>query len=691
MAEKWYKNSYLRLLTDMHIPDWNEEFMSKFDPEKYVEDMSSTGIDTVYLYANSCVGICNWPTKLGHMHNGHKGQDRIKALTEGFAAKGINVIVYINMWSKYIYDMHPDWRCKDPYGRGSAEYMFGQPGRYGVLCPNSPYRDYVLGLVDELCSSYKFKGLWVDMILWRTMCTCDHCKKRFKEETGYDIPNTIDWDAPEWNAYIRKREEWIGEFYDAIIAKVKSYDQEHTVLCNCSYFENRWLGQNLEYYRKSEFVGGDFSQDKETHSFECKLFNSVTANKPFEFLGSVMDPSLGEHVILKSEEKMKLLMFSCLMNNGRYGFIDGIDPCGTTNPKVIERMKLLAKEERPYEEYLVPEVEFCSNIGLYVSPDCCVDMRDNKRELYELRDACPHSEAVRGAASILTKKHIPFTVITKYDIDDLSKFDTIILSETITLDDEEKAKIREFAEKGGGIYASGYVALYDADGNKNAKGALADLLGVEFVGRTEEEVTYMRPENGGIVTGDFTHEHPLSFNHSQTLVKALGEREVLARLTLPYTKPQDETKFASAIANPPGIHTDYPSVVYGKFGKGKVVYSAACIEAETNYEREDAFIRALSYVLPEKCYFESDAPGCVEITLYKQAERKRYVLNMLNFQKELPPVPVVETTVKVRVEENVKRIFSAPDKTELPFTIENGEITINVDKLDLFKMIILEY
>ncbi len=691
MAEKWYKNSYLRLLTDMHIPDWNPEFMRKFNPEKYVENMAKTGIDTVYLYANSCVGICNWPTKLGHMHNGHNGQDRIKALTEGFAEKGINVIVYINVWSKYMYDLHPEWRCKDPEGRGSGEYMFNQPGRYGVLCLNSPYQAYVLGLVDELCSSYKFKGLWVDMILWRTMCTCDHCKARFKKETGYDLPQVVDWDSPVWNAYIRKREEWVSAFYDAIIEKVKSYDPDHTVMCNCSYLENRWLGEDLAYYRKSEFVGGDFNDSREMHSLECKLFNSVTANKPFEFLGSVMDPALCEHVILKSEERMKLLMFSCLMHNGRYGFIDGIDPAGTTNPKVLARMKMLAETEKPYEKYLMPEVRFCANVGLYVSPSSVIDMKDNGKKLFELKEGTPHTDAVRGAAATLVKKHIPFTVITKYDLDNLGDYDTVILPETITLDTEEKAAIRSFVSNGGNLYASGYVALFDENASKTPEGALSDVLGVQIQGRTEEEIIYMRPENGGMVTGDFTKEHPLSFNRSQTLVKETEGRRVLARLTRVYTNPSDTEKFASAIANPPGIHTDYPSIVFGSYGKGKVLYSACAIETEDVYERENAFMRALSYVLPEKLYFASNAPQCVEITLYKQEEKGRYVLNMLNFQKELPPIEICNTNVKIRVPETVKRIFSAPEEKEIAFEVKNGEISFVVDKLDLFRMFILEY
>ena len=35
----WYKNSYRRHLCDMHIDDWDEEFLSKFSPEEYFENL----------------------------------------------------------------------------------------------------------------------------------------------------------------------------------------------------------------------------------------------------------------------------------------------------------------------------------------------------------------------------------------------------------------------------------------------------------------------------------------------------------------------------------------------------------------------------------------------------------------------------------------------------------------------------
>ncbi len=690
MAEKWYKNSYLRLLTDMHIPETRPEFFTKFDPQTYIEQMSSTGIDTVYLYANSCVGLCNWPTKVGHMHKGHGGKDVLRELTEGFAKKGINVIVYINIWSKDAYEHHPDWRCKAPDGRESLEYMFEQPGRYGVLCLNSPYKEYVLQMVDELGSSYDFQGLWVDMILWRTMCTCDHCRARFARETGYDLPTTIDWASPVWNAYLKKRQEWVSEFFAAIIDRLHVHKPDATVMCNSSYFPIPIMGESLDFYRLGEFVGGDFNMSREGHSFECKLYRGVSANKPFEFLGSVMDPSLYEHVILKSKEHMLSLMFSCLMNNGRYGFIDAVDPCGTTNPKVVELMRELAQVEKQYEPFLSNDVRFCADVGLYVSLPSVLDMEDNGKPLQDWIDGT-HAKTVRGAAQVLVRKHIPFDIITKFDLAELSQYKCIVLSQTVKLDFEEIQALRDYVANGGNIYASGSISYYDQDGNVCEGGLLSDVLGVTLLGKTQEKITYMRPANGGIVTGDYTDTHPLSFCQEQCLVKADSDRTVLAYLTLPYTCPTDATQFASAIADPPGIATDYPSIVFGSYQKGTVLYSACSLELADNYERENAFVRALSYLLPKQPTFCSDAPACVEITLYEQAENHRYVLNLLNFQKELPSIPVYNTCVRVAVDKPIRAVTSAPDGASVPFRYEDGALVLEIDKIDIFRMLLLEY
>jgi len=360
MTDKWYKKSFRRNLVDMHIPDWNKDFFAKFDSKRYIDMLKLADVDCAYIYANSCVGICNYPTKVGHMHEGLGGKDIVKELSEGCREAGMNVIIYINIWSKWAYDKYPDWRCITPDG---LQYLYNQPGRFGVCCINSPYSEYVNKLVTELCEGYEFSGLWVDMILWHTMCTCKHCRDRFKRETGIEIPMIINWEYTSWIKYIRKREEWVEEFFDSIISTAKAIKPDITVMCNSACYPMKITGESLEFFRKGEFVGGDFAMERLEHSFRCKLFNSVSANKPFEFLCSIMEPLLNEHSIMKTEEKLQTLMFSCLMNNGRYGFIDAIDPSGTLNPMVYERMRKVFNIEKKYEKYLENDVEFCCDVG----------------------------------------------------------------------------------------------------------------------------------------------------------------------------------------------------------------------------------------------------------------------------------------------------------------------------------------
>ena len=103
----WYKSSTWRNLIDMHIPDWNPEFLSEFSPEEYAQSMVDAQVDASIVYAGNCLGMCFWPTKVGHMHKGLKGRDinseTIKALRE----QGIKVIVYYNIWNRWAYDTYP--------------------------------------------------------------------------------------------------------------------------------------------------------------------------------------------------------------------------------------------------------------------------------------------------------------------------------------------------------------------------------------------------------------------------------------------------------------------------------------------------------------------------------------------------------------------------------------------------------
>lgn len=684
--QKWYKNSYRRNLIDMHIPDWNPDFFSEIDADHYVKMLKKANVDTAYIYTTSCVGLCNFPTKIGKMHEGLKGRDFIKEVTEGCRNQGIRPILYINAWSKWAYDTYPDWRCQNPEGKESHTYMFGQPGRYGVLCLNSPYKQYFLGLVKELLDNYETDGLWIDMILWRTNCTCPHCQERFKRETGFDLPMIIDQANPVFMQFMHKREQWLCEFFNEVKQEVYKKNPNASVVCNSAYHPSQMLGMSLDFVQQLEYITGDSSLGP-VRSFEAKLFNNITANHPFEFLCSVMDPSLSEHSMLKTEDHLMQLLTSCLAHNGRNGFIDAIDPAGSLNQAVYERMKVVYEETDRYIPFLENEIDMCADVAIYTNFSCYFDPAEQGKPLKDYWSSA-HLLAARAAGARLVEQNIPFDVITPLNLSKLNKFKAIVLPDVFVMEQQEMDAFREYVNNGGCIYASGRIAQYDGYGKVCTEGALHDLLGVRLTGQTDEQLTYIRPTETSDILPDYTAKHPLSCRVWQALTEADADTTVLGRLTLPIVHPKDITKFASAISDPPGRITEHPSIVEKSYGKGKVIYSAACLENLAGRDHSALFAKLLRRLAGNDLAFITNAPHPVEVVVYRQKQSRNYVINITN--STLPVLTLADITVSVKIPEQIKALYFAPDKEALIYTRKGDYVTIHLDKLHTFKMIIAE-
>lgn len=686
--KKWYESSYRRNLIDMHIPDWDPSFFAQLDPEKYVQMLKTANVDTAYIYTTSCVGLCNFPTKIGKMHEGLRGRDIIREITDGCRREGIRPVLYINMWSKWVYDTYPDWRCVSPEGKGTLEFMWGQPGRYGVPCPNSPYKEYVLGLVRELMDSYETDGLWIDMILWRTMCTCKHCRKRYEEETGYPFPDTIDMGDPAFMSYLHKREEWICEFADSIRSVVYAKNPDAAVICNSCYHPSVVMGMSLDFAERTEFIAGDANLGIE-RSFEAKLFNNVAKHHPFEFLCSVMDPALKEHSMLKTEEHLLQLMTSCLAHNGRNGFIDAIDPSGKLNPAVYSHMRKVYDEMDKYIPYLETDVTFCADAAIYTNFSNYYSPEDDGTPLRDtLNTPSSHMFAAKSMAERLVEHNIPYDVITPLSRDKFKNYSAILLPEVCVLSDQEVEDLRTYVKEGGNLYASGRCAVYDGLGGKKEEGRLADVLGVKLCGRTDEERTFIRPVEGSDLLPGYTTEHPLSCNTWQTIVEVAEDAEVLGRMTLPIVHPKDITKFASAISDPPGKITSNPSIVFHRYGKGQVFYISTPLENFGGRDHSALLARMVRKLMSDTPAFTSDAPHPVEITMYRQKESGRYVINLTN--ATLPVLTLADITVRVRIPEEIKSFYSVQSGTEIPYTREGEYVSFFLPRLRVFEMIVAE-
>jgi len=681
---KWYQRSYRRNLVDMHIDDWDERFLSLLDPETYVGLLKKAQVQSAMVYANSHVGYCYWPTKTGQMHRGIGGKDIFGQITALCHKEGMDVIAYYTLiYNNWAYDHDPSWRVVDVNGKGSRERS-GRAGRYGVCCPNSPgHRDFVERQLRELCSNYDFEGIFLDMTFWPAVCYCSWCRERFAKEVGGEMPTIIDWQDPRWLAFQKKREEWLVEFAAFATSTARSCRPDITVEHQSSIFTHNWMfGTTLGLAGHNDYIGGDFYGGFAQQSFICKLYDSVTPNKPLEFMTSRCYPGLVDHTTLKSKEMLELHTYLALAHNAAFLFIDAIDPVGTLNPKVYETMGQIFAKSKDYEPYLGGSM--CQDVGVYFSLDSKMDFADNGKQVDAGGWRIPHLEAALGAARTLRENHIPFGVISKNNLEDTSPYQVIILPNVLMLSEEEVEDIRRFVADGGSLYASG-----------GAPPALLDrVFGISLEGETKERVTYIAPTPKGrtLVMTEVDPNYPLAMFQPQVKARASDRDEVLATLTLPYTDPADGTKLASIHSDPPGVTTDYAAVVYRAYGKGRVMWVSAPLETAEPGPHRRVFAQMVRQLVSRPFSFEADAPGAVEVTLFHQPEKKRFLVNVVNEQEQLPPIPVFNATVRVRMnDKKAVRVALLPDGEPLPFAAKGEYVEVTVPELNIFHMLMVVY
>ena len=330
MTAPWYSKTFRRAVIDMHITDHDPRFMRRFDVAEYIGALVKAQAQSVVAYADSCVGLTFYPTQVGQMHRNLAGRDIVAEVIEGCHRAGITVAVYMSViFERWAYDHDPDWLIYRADGKEAAP-----TGRNGVCCPNSPYRHYARAIAEEIVRRYDFEGIRFDMTFWPGVCYCRHCRRRFAEEVGGDLPEIVNWEDPRWVAFQRGRERWLIEFATMLTTAVKSIKPHLSVEHQASTFPSTWqFGVSYALAKQNTFLQGDFYGDIAQGSFARKLFYNLTEHLPggFETCSSV---DLANYTALKSEELLLCKASAALADGCAFIFIDSIDPEGTLNPAV---------------------------------------------------------------------------------------------------------------------------------------------------------------------------------------------------------------------------------------------------------------------------------------------------------------------------------------------------------------------
>ena len=676
--EKWYSNVYRRNLVDMHIEDWDAAFLSEFNPEDYVANLKNAHLEAPMLYLQSHVGHCYWPTKTGHMHASLKGrEDLMRRLVDLCHAEGMSVVGYYSLiYNTVEEDKHPEWRVVSGEDGSSVR---SNGGRYGQCCPNNPdYVAFVKAQISEMAEYFDLDGMFYDMTFWPAICRCEHCKARYLEETGRtELPDgklpAVNWNDPNFVEFQKLRIKWMGEFAAMATGEIKrlvpGISVEHNYACAIA---GSPLVCNTELINdQCDYAGGDLYGDLYNHSFTAKYYYNVTQNQPFEYMTIRCDKLLAVHTNSKTEEHLATEVMLTAAHHGASLIIDAIDPVGTLDKRVYDRIGQVFERQMPYEKYFSGDL--VQDVAVYYTTTGRYNSRgqnyDNKTCSVNLTRA-------------LIEENIPVGVIGNRKTGDMANYKMVFAPQMAFMEDENIDDMVRYVENGGVLYLSGV---------EDTK-VIERLLGARFRGWTDTGMVYMAPTDvGAEIFCDFTKKYPFPTEMSLPMIEVEGA-EVLATMTFPYTKT-GERRFASIHSNPPGIPSDIPAMLTKKLGRGTVIWSACPIENDTRRSHRKLLKRLIAHCIDLNALsVRTNAPRQVELVTFRRENDTLISAVDLLCTDELLPVPKFTVEVKCTKPAKVVRI-GGKDRAdaEIPFTWADGYVKFDVNSFVMFEMYRIKY
>jgi len=688
---QWPQKTFRRLLTDMHIPDWDPAFMASFNPAEYIGMAASADFQSIMQDANSFSGLCLWPSNVGPRHGALKGRDLFGETVQACRKHNLRVVIYYALiFDVWAYQHYPDWRSQTEDGRNHISTNM----RNGTLCINSPYAQYAQACLRELIGIYDIDGIFFDMTFWPTVCYCPHCKARFQKEHGKSLPQKIEWSDPVWRAFQAARQAWLLEFAKAITATVKSV-KPITVTHQYSSLTSDWrCGMPLQLREACDYVGGDFYGGPAEYSLACKLFTSLSPTAPFEFHTSrtVLIP---DFATMKSQTELTISAFVATLHSAACLFIDAVKPDGRFNSAAYDVMGTINRLRKPYEPFLGGTLQ--ADVAVYFDRESMYDpaITGITPTAVPRGGKTPHLTAVTGVARTLGEAHIPYALITNVTLDQLTAYRALILPDVLELTPAQAELIRAFVRKGGTLIATGTSSL-DRLTAKPPRFLLEDALGVRYRGMLGTSFTYLTPL-ADPEKKVFLPQEDLIYAGPMVQAELLPDTEVLATVTLPWVAPEEGTtdngRYSQIWSNPPARDPGkYPGITMHAYGKGRAVWIAAPIENT----QHDVNARLLAHLvrksLPGPYYFTAETHPKVELTVFDQQTKKTLLLTLLNMRTEEPP-STVEAVVRVKHPAG-KRIISAthlPDRRPMKLTRDGEYVKVAFAAFSTLEMALLHY
>jgi hypothetical protein len=582
---------------DFHTSEQIADVGRDFAPAQFQAALELGRVQAINVFAKCHHGWSYYPTAVGHPHP-HLQKDLLGGMIEAAHAIGVQAPIYFTVgWSANDAATHPEWIGIRRDGTKMAiNYDFNAPPdapRRGTswitLCPTGGYLDLILRQTAELCERYPVDGFWYDICACSPPCYCERCKAEMRangddpaDEAAAARQFERAWTRlmRETAAIIQRRNPAAAIFYNGTTG-VDAPDWKRAF---CTRLELEDLPTTWGGYDK----------------FPLRARYFAASGKGLIAMSGKFHTSWGEFGGFKPAAAMKAEASAMVAYGARCCFGDQLHPHGRMDPETYRLVgEAYAWVER-IAEYGLDGIP-CANLGLWCSRQG------------------PHDE---GVVSMLLESQLDFEVA--HGDTDLSRFDAIILTGAVRLDEPRAARLRAFVAAGGGLL------VLEQSGLDETGGRFVLPVGAHDPKPARYDCDYLVVADA--LARDMVRSPVLCYTPA-TRVTPDPDAEILARVREPFFS-RTYGHYCSHLNTPPrGEDAEHPAALR----RGRVVYLAHALGKlyhEHGAEQHRQYFRnalALVYGGP---MLGVEMPSGGRVSLVHQPQRRRYVAHLLH----APPV-----------------------------------------------------
>lgn len=673
-------------------------------------------VDPFYAYYDS---------KLLKRRSPHVPLERLEKDIAEYKKLGIRMLgVYPPCLQGEVYETHPEWRRIATNTNEIPTIDMVKFPHGGMLCLLGLYGDFFIDVLAEILTKFPdVDAFSFDGIHYGGVCYCGECRRGYRAETGKDIPNT-DLNDPEFRRYQHWADRKMEHLVQRMQTRLKGIKPEVALVTwttNAGRFGHFLsIPRNMPARMNLLFDAPD------------QEFWLDETNR-----GTTIVPAFANAYIWACTNHRVAFSEPYILSHGNPYGKDSFPPS-----EILRRMLLAATYGATpsiaviQPKHLQQELYECMDelqnrkpwlLNKQPEPWAALVMSDNTRNFYgrsagQVEDR--YLANVFGAFRAAVEEHLPLTVINDWNLtpEDLAKYKVLILANTACLDDRQTAAVKEFVANGGGLVASLDTSLFDEFGTPRNNFALADVFGVDYQGlltsnAKKEEIDVNFAQSIG---PDYWEKRKNVFDFRQDPQSFLNQgkmRTYVHDQLVTFKGPAVKVRAEHGDQVPGSIRfksvpdaTDHPAVVTHQFGRGRVVYFAAGLDAgyylyAYPYQRL-ALKHAIEWAANEKPPVQVTAPMCVHSTVMRQDVEAgpRLVVHLFNDlnttahhalpQDDVPlreeTVPIHDISIVFDARYPVVRITQQPDGKELPLRKTPDGMMVTVPRLDIHTLIVAE-